>query len=82
MAALDKVVCLLGVEIYLSQMAQFDRGCVKAQNNFIERKIDFLKRSLCDFLDLGKGVPTHRFLSDLRFYTASATSRHPSAALN
>jgi hypothetical protein len=53
-----------------------DRGCVKTQNNFAERKIDLSERALCDFLDVANGVPIHEFLPDLRFDTASTqTSR-------
>lgn len=63
-----------GTERPLSRTA-IGRGCVKTQNNFVERNIDLSKRSLCDFLDIGNGIPTHEVLSDLRFYTASASKR-------
>lgn len=54
--------------------AGFDRPCVKTQNKFVARKIDLSRPPLYDFIDTGKGVPTHDFLQILRFDTASTRS--------
>lgn len=62
---------LLKVHFREFHLTGMGRGCVKTQENFADQKIGFSKRPPCNFLEIGKGVPTHEFLSDLRFYTAS-----------
>ena len=45
-------------------------GCVKTREKSSNKKIDLSERPLCDFLEVGKGDPTHENFKFLRFYTA------------
>jgi hypothetical protein len=49
-------------------------GCVKTSGKIANKKIGRSKRSLWDFLRVGKGNPTHENFKFLRFYTASVVS--------
>ena len=51
-------------------------GCVKSRKNSAQEKIDLSEPPLRDFLDAGKGHPTHENFVFLRFYTASAEIGH------
>ncbi len=48
----------------------FGPGCVKTRMKSDNKKIGLSERPLCDFLQTGKGNPTHENFKFLRFYTA------------
>ena len=57
-------------------------GCVKTSRKFENEKIDLSERPLRDFLEIGKGHPTHENFEFFRFYTAWTLSRRTAGSMD